>query len=260
MFEIEDPAEFDDVEIFDVPPRRSLSTRARNAGATVRRVLRNPRVFQARWAPAFWTITGSLSLVMNIVLLVVLVSLGRELFALKSLLSTQLIGGLHDNFVAMDGATIETVVTVEDVIVVEDTIIVNDAIPVVFDLDISQRTNVKLAEDTQIENAIVDLRTPNLSIFNAPTDILLPKDTILPTRLNLTVPVSQTVAVSLTVPIRLEVPVSLSVPVSIPLNETELHEPFVGLQGVVSPYQELLAAAPDSWCDLGWLACWLFGP
>jgi hypothetical protein len=32
------------------------------------------------------------------------------------------------------------------------------------------------------------------------------------------------------------VPVTLNVPVDIPLNETELHEPFVGLQDVVRPF------------------------
>ena len=259
MFEFDDPDEFDDVEIFDPPPRRGRSARATALRAAAGRAFRHPGVFQARWAPAFWTITGSLSLVVNIILLVVLVSLGRELFTLKGLLQTQLIGGLHDNFAAMDAAVIETVVTVEETIVVDDTIQVDDAIPVVFELDISQRTDVRLAEDVSITDAVVNLNTPNLAIFNAPTDILLPKDTVLPTRLNLTVPVSQTVPVNLTVPIHLEVPISLSVPVSIPLEDTDLHAPFVGLQEVVSPYQDLLLAAPGSWCEAGWLACWLFG-
>jgi hypothetical protein len=229
---------------------------------TFRRALTHPAVFQARWAPAFWTITGTLSLAVNLVLIVVLVTLGRELFALKELLSGQLIGGLHENFVAMDNATIETTVLVDQTIVVEDVILVHDTIPVVFDLDIAQRTNVRLVEDTAITDAVVNLNTPSLAIFNAPTDILLPADTLLPIRLNLTVPVSQTVPISLTVPIHLEVPISLTVPVSIPLAETELHEPFVGLQEVVSPYRELLLAAPDSWeamaCEAGRLLCWLF--
>jgi hypothetical protein len=228
----------------------------------VRRVLSHPAVFQARWAPAFWTITGVLSLAVNIILIVVLATLGRELFALKELLSGQLIGGLHENFVAMDNATIETTVLVDDTIIVDDVILVHDTIPVVFDLDIAQRTNVRLVEDTAITDAVVNLNTPSLAIFNAPTDILLPADTLLPIRLNLTVPVSQTVPISLTVPIHLEVPISLTVPVSIPLAETELHEPFVGLQEVVSPYRELLLAAPDSWeamaCEAGRLLCWLF--
>jgi len=231
-------------------------------GPAVRRALAHPSVFQARWAPAFWTITGVLSLAVNIILIVVLVTLGRELFALKELLSGQLIGGLYDNFVAMDAAVIETTILVEETITVDDTIFVNDSIPVIFELDIAQRTNVRLVEDTAITDAVVNLNTPSLAIFNAPTDILLPVDTLLPIRLNLTVPVSQTVPISLTVPIHLEVPISLTVPVSIPLAETELHGPFVGLQEVVSPYRDLLLATPDSWeaiaCEAGRLLCWIF--
>lgn len=216
-----------------------------------------------RWGPAFWTVSGILSMIVNLILIVVLVSLGKELFALKQLVSGQLIGGLHTNFVAMDNATIETTVVVEDTIIVDDTIQVSDQIPVVFDLDIEKKTNVRLSEDTDIDQAIISINTPYLAIFNAPTDITLPKDTVLPIRLNLTVPVSQSVPVNLTVPVHLEVPISLTVPVSIPLNETELHEPFVGLQNVVAPYQDLLAGLPNSWeeaaCRSGPLLCWLFG-
>jgi hypothetical protein len=245
------------------PPDAPETTSGQDRPGAVRQILTHPAVFQSRWAPAFWTITGTLSLTVNIVLIIILVSLGRELFALKELLSGQLVGGLYDNFVAMDAAVIETTILVEETILVDDVIFVNDTIPVVFELDISQRTNVRLAEDVEITGAVVNLNTPTLSIFNAPTEILLPKDTILPTRLNLTVPVSQTVPVSLTVPVHLEVPISLTVPVSIPLDETELHAPFVGLQEVVSPYRDLLLGLPGSWeaaaCQAGRLLCWLFG-
>jgi len=37
------------------------------------------------------------------------------------------------------------------------------------------------------------------------------------------------------------------VAVDIPLNQTDLHRPFTGLQQVVAPYQTLLSRAPDSW-------------
>jgi hypothetical protein len=41
--------------------------------------------------------------------------------------------------------------------------------------------------------------------------------------------------------------------VDIPLNQTDLHQPFVGLQDVVKPYYNLLETLPDSWeevfCD-----------
>lgn len=72
-------------------------------------------------------------------------------------------------------------------------------------------------------------------ISRANTNIILPAGTSLPIHLSLTVPVDQ------------QIPVDLLVDVNIPLNETELHEPFVGLQEVVKPYYTLLGSVPDSW-------------
>lgn len=69
-------------------------------------------------------------------------------------------------------------------------------------------------------------------------DIELPKGLVLPISLGIMVPVDTMV------------PVNLSVPVNIPLEETELHEPFVGLQDVVQPYQDLLTPLPNSWQEV----------
>ncbi len=80
--------------------------------------------------------------------------------------------------------------------------------------------------------------TGGLSITQAPTDILLPAGTQLPIELNLEVPVDTTV------------PVDLEVFVEIPLRDTQLHNPFVGLQNVISPYNELLANTPDDWQEV----------
>ena len=70
-----------------------------------------------------------------------------------------------------------------------------------------------------------------------------------------------------TVMVVLDVPVNLDVPVDIALENTDLHQPFVGLQGVVSPYQQMLGAMPDGWEDtplceplaLGWLCGFVLG-
>jgi hypothetical protein len=48
------------------------------------------------------------------------------------------------------------------------------------------------------------------------------------------------VHLELTVPVKASIPVSLNVPVDIALSETELHEPFTGLQDVVAPFYWLL--------------------
>ena len=213
--------------------------------------LRNNRViWQGKILPAFWTVSGIMSFVLNVTLIVVLVVLMQELFTLKAIVGGQLLGGLQTNFQKMDEAVIQTTV------IVEDTIQVNDTIPVQFTLPLEEDTVVVLTEDTALEGVPVKITIPGLTI-DAPADIVLPQGAPLPVALSLEVPVDQTIPISISVPVRLEVPVS------IPLNQTELHEPFVGLQGVVAPYNELLADTPNSWeeaaCRAGKVLCWLFG-
>ena len=180
--------------------------------------------WQGKFGPAFWTITGIFSIIVNIILIVALLIIGQQLFTLNEIVEYGLIGGLHRNFEAMDDATIVTSVQVED------------TIPVQFDLAVQTNTTVVLTEPTQIQGASVVISTGVLNI-NAPANIVLPAGLELPIKLDITVPVDK------------EVPVVLTVPVNIPLNETELHEPFVGLQEVVGPYQVMLGDLPDKWID-----------
>ncbi len=198
-------------------------------------------LWQGKFGPAFWTIASLISISVNIVLIVLLILIGRELFSIKELVSDQLLGGLYQNFVKMDQARITTSVEV------------NDTIPVVFDLPVQTDTVVVLTQPTRIKGATVNLSTGGLTI-RAPANIVLPEGTELPVSLNIVVPVNTTV------------PVKLTVPVDIPLQQTELHEPFVGLQNVVAPYHNLLASPPNSWQDTplcapegDWLCNWLIG-
>ncbi|HES57858.1 MAG TPA: hypothetical protein ENO21_00325 [Firmicutes bacterium] len=206
-------------------------------------------LYRRRVGEAFWNLASLISMTMNVVLLAALILLGGQFFAIKDVVSNQLIGGLYDNFVKMDAASIVTTITVEDTITVQDTI------PVVFDLPLNQDTNVILTQNTPINNATIFLNGARV-----PLNLVLPKGTALGIRLDMTVPVSQTIPVTLNVPIRMEVPVD------IPLNQTELHEPFAGLQAVVGPYRELLAETPDSWKETPlcgdraeWMCDWLIG-
>ena len=181
-------------------------------------------LWQGKLGPAFWTITGLISITVNIILIVVVIVIGQYLFTLNQIVEDGLIGGLHSNFVKMDDATIVTTVKVED------------SIPVQFDLPVQAKTTVVLTEPTPIDGASVVISTGVLNI-NAPANIVLPAGLELPISLDITVPVDK------------QVPVVLTVPVDIPLNQTELHEPFVGLQKVVEPYKELLGDLPDEWMD-----------
>jgi len=202
------------------PPANAKPPQKKNPNAS-----RGSRFFwQGKFGPAFWTITGIFSIIVNVILIVALLIVGKNLFTLNKIVEEGLIGGLHSNFVAMDEATIITTVNVED------------TIPVQFDLQVKTKTNVTLTEPTPIEGASVVIKTGILDI-NAPANIVLPAGLELPISMNITVPVDK------------EVPVSLTVPVNIPLNETELHDPFVGLQEVVEPYQVLLGDLPDDWME-----------
>lgn len=184
-----------------------------------RRVIRGEKV-----GPAFWTIASLISLGINIVLIIALVLLAKQLFSFKSLVEKQVLGGLYQNFVLMDQAHIRT------------TIPVSAQVPAKFDLPLNTTTEVTLAEDSTVPNATVyDLNAGALYISRANTSIVLPKGTKLPINLNLTVPVDQ------------KIPVNLMVDVDIPLNQTELHTPFAGLQEVVKPYYTYLNRLPNSW-------------
>jgi hypothetical protein len=175
-----------------------------------------------KFLPVFWTVASLISFAVNIVVLIVLIVLllNRNSVGTVSNFATdqgtQLLGGLYNNFVLMDDATISK------------TIIVDANIP----LDIMVPVNlmneeITLAQDTVITRAHVEIYQGGVNI-NAPAKVTLPAGTKLNVDLNFDLPVKNTI------------PVHLEVPVSIPLNETELHAPFVGLQEVVRPWYCLL--------------------
>jgi hypothetical protein len=182
-------------------------------------------LWQGKPLQAFWSVGTALSLLLNVILLVTLLIVGRQMFAIKSVLEDHLLAGLYYNFILMDQADIVAMVQVE-----ED-------VPVEFDLRVQKETTVVLTAPTTINNAQVSLSTGGLNIVQAPTDIVLPAGTQLPIALDMVVPVSATI------------PITMNVPVAIPLSETDLHEPFMGLQEVVAPIYWLVAPLPDSWHD-----------
>jgi hypothetical protein len=173
----------------------------------------------------FWSLGAALSLILNVILLIIVIILGWRFFTWKKAITDNFVGGLYYNFILMDQATIQADVEVED------------TIPVQFNLPLKKETNVRLTEATQINGARVTVRTGGLNIANAPADIILPEGTILPVELDMVVPVDTTI------------PVTISVPVNIPMSETELHDPFVGLQNVVSPIYWWLYNLPNSWWE-----------
>ncbi|MFN3492502.1 MAG: hypothetical protein ACK40V_09820, partial [Anaerolineales bacterium] len=134
------------------------------------------------FGPRFWTIASVISLTINgITLLALLMTafiLLRNGLGVSALLNmgNNLLGGLYTNFEKMDSASIQTNVEV------------NTTIPVQFDLQLNQQTNVVLSQDVTITNALVTVNTGGLNISRANTTIVLPQGTTLPVVLNLVVP------------------------------------------------------------------------
>ena len=88
--------------------------------------------------PAFWTVTSLISILINLVLFVVVIMLGSQIFSIKRIVSDQLIGGLYNNFMQMDQAHIRTPIPVKA------------SVPAKFDLPLKTETVVRLTQDTFI--------------------------------------------------------------------------------------------------------------
>lgn len=183
---------------------------------------KKPSYKDLRFGPAFWNVTGVLSLVVNGILIAILLILFRYLGFLhftSNDIGTGLVGGLFTNFEKMDAATIRTNIPVDA------------QIPLDIVVPVQTTTQITLAQQVVIPNAHVRITTPNVNI-NSDAEVTLPAGTPLNVNLNFSLPVKTTI------------PVHLDVPVNIPLNATELHEPFVGLQEVIRPLYCILE--PDA--------------
>ena len=157
---------------------------------------------------AFWDVASTFSLIVNVILVGLLIVMATQIKNLKTTVNAlnaignNALGGLYGNFVKMDQASINT------------TIAVDAQIPLNFNLPVSQSTTVVLTNDVAIPNAHVVINTGGLAI-NSLARVTLPA--------------------GLTIPVQSSIPISLQVPLSIPLNQTDLHAPFTGLQTTIRP-------------------------
>ena len=191
-------------------PKQQAGTQAVNSQPTQDR----PR--SENFLRALWTLTSLISMAVNIVVIIVLVILVwayRNIKVPESIditMVNQLLGGLYSNFEKLDRATIRA------------TIPVDAQIPLDISVPVQTTTQITLADSVVIPNAQVVINTGGLNI-NSNARVTLPAGTPLNVNLNFNLPVQTSI------------PIHLDVPVVIPMTETELHEPFVGLQDVVQP-------------------------
>ena len=152
--------------------KTETSTRSQSE-REIRLTLRaRPSLFRLRKAisfnfgPPFWTIASVLSLTVNVILLILLLAVLQNVRILNlgsaMEMGNGLLGGLYTNFEKMDRAHITRTIPVET------------TIPVKFDLQLNQQTNVVLSQDVTINNALVTVKTGGLNITNALTTIVLP--------------------------------------------------------------------------------------
>ncbi|MGE5073255.1 MAG: hypothetical protein ACM3MF_07495 [Anaerolineae bacterium] len=163
------------------------------------------------WMPAFWTVASVISLLFNAVLLVVLISVLRTVGSLDTArIGTGVLGGLYTNFERMDAAHIKTNIPVQT------------TVPLDLQVPVQTTTAITLARDVSIPGAHVRINSPLLNI-DAPASVTLPAGT------------QMDVSMSFTLPVQSQIPISLNVPVDIPMQDTELHPAFVGLQQTIRP-------------------------
>jgi hypothetical protein len=175
----------------------------------------------------FWTAFRNFatlfSFIINFVLILVLLGVVQQIYMIKNGIAEPLIDGLHSNFVGLDEATIITTIPVDDTITID------------FDLTIDQETTVVLTEAVPLSANAAFALPGGGGTINGTVNLNLPIGLALPVQLNMTVPVVQ------------DIPISLSVPVNIPLNQTQLHQPFVNLRDLFDPFVRALDNLPSSW-------------
>ena len=199
------------------PPKTPPMASSPASSSAAAPVKSQPRQSYSRIGPIFWTIASVISLLVNIGTVVALIVVVQLLGGTKATLAfaqgqaNGLLGGLYNNFVKMDAASIRT------------TIAVDANIPLDIVVPVQTTTQITIAEAAVIPNAHVRINTGSLNI-DANAQVTLPAGTPLTVRLDFPLTVQNSI------------PIHLDVPVNIPLKDTELHEPFVGLQKVVEPY------------------------
>lgn len=158
------------------------------------------------------------SFAVNVILLLVLLAVGYQLFIAKAGLGPlkPTIGKLMSTIDGLQNATIRASVPL------------NEQLPISLMVPVSQETQVRVTQP-------VPLQVPASIVFpggggnlNASVALNLPEGLTLP------------IYLSMTIPLNSSVPVSLTVPVNIPLKDTELGPQFGNLKELVQPLADLV--------------------
>ena len=168
--------------------------------------------------PAFTNLAVVFSFVVNLVLIIALVLILRQVGPLMTGTVKPLVDGLHMSFVEMNQVSIKRTVAVEEVI------------PIEFTVPLDTTSTVILSEDVVLGNHPITMVLPGGGGYiNGNVTMVLPAGLELP------------VALALDVPVKEGIPLDFEVSVEIPLRETELSGPFARLEGLFAPWADYLA-------------------
>lgn len=110
---------------------------------------------------------------------------------------------------------------------------IDEELPIQFDVPLSTATEVTILEAVPMAVPTNFVLPGGGGTINGTVYFDLPPGTVLPVQLDLEVPVNETV------------PVKLAVDVDIPIEETELDDPFGDLQSIFGPLDDLLKRLPS---------------
>ena len=195
------------------------------------------------------------SFVVNVILVLVVIVLVTQVFAIKNQIVGPLVYGLDESFASLGDATISTTIPIRQQLLVKfDLPIRFDTpakfnLPVMFMLPLNQETTVTTLTPTPI-NTTVNLSLGQFGRINAPISLNLPPGTPLRIRLNMNIPVSTTIAVNQMIPVSTTVSVNQMIPVvfdqsaQIKLGPSGLSPVVAKLRGVVKPYVVIMQSLP----------------
>ena len=195
------------------------------------------------------------SFVVNVILVLVVLVLLTQVFAIKDQIVGPLVYGLDESFASLGDATISTTIPIRQQLPVKFNLPIRfDTpakfnLPVTFMLPLNQETTVTTLTPTPI-NTTVNLSLGQFGRINAPISLNLPPGTPLRIRLNMNIPVSTTVAVNQMIPVSTTVSVNQMIPVvfdqsaQIKLGPSGLSPVVAKLRGVVKPYVVIMQSLP----------------
>ena len=195
----------------------------------------------------FWRFMIVFSFIVNFILVLVLLLAGLFIFQIKNQVADPLIGGLHSTAIGLDEATIDWVIPVRDELGIELVVPINEntIVSQVTQINdepvtpIAGETVVKLTRDVPIVINNAFIQSNDLTLRNATVSITLPEGTQLP------------VALDLAVALETDIPVELDVRAVIPLQETQLHDPFEQLSLLFEPLAIGLHNLPNDFSQAG---------